>query len=131
MKRLILPLLAVFVLIAGRRSGTNVETRAAIAFDLSPALSEIEQFIPDKPIVMHAAVESTAELQESTKGPGAGLGATPPAPPSPRAGIRTPRTGGPPPIPAPPVAPEVSAASVAVEQTTQGSRPAIAADRQF
>ncbi len=125
MKRLLLPLLlAVSALIAARRA-TNVETRAAVAFDLSPALADMDQFIPDKPIVMHAATESKAERQGSMKGPGAGLGATPPTPPSLRAGVRTPRVGGPPPIPAPPIAPDVSAASAAIEQTTQGTRPAI------
>jgi hypothetical protein len=130
MKHLILTVLAVTTLFAARRS-TNVGTRAAIAFDLSPALSEMEQFIPDKPIVMHVATESKAERQGSTKGPGAGLGVTPPTLPSPRAGVRTPRTGGPPPIPPPPVAPEVSAASAAIEQTTQGTRPAIQPTANF
>ena len=51
--------------------------RAAIAFDMSPPL---EQFIPDKPVVIHPAVESPPQPQGEIKGPGAGLGATPPAP---------------------------------------------------
>ena len=129
MKRLILLFLAVSALLAARRA-TKVETRAAVVFDLSPPLSEMEQFIPDKPIVMHAAVESKPERQGSVKGPGAGLGATAPTPPSPRAGVRV-RTGGPPPIPAPPIAPDVSAAAAAIEQTSPGTRPAIAPIASF
>ncbi|HJT89360.1 MAG TPA: hypothetical protein VJ732_15940, partial [Bryobacteraceae bacterium] len=86
------------------------------------------QFIPDKPVVIHPAAESKAEQQGSIKGPGAGLGQTPPAPPpEPRAGRggRGPRRD-PPPIPPPPPAPEITPAGAAVEQTAEGNRPAIA-----
>ena len=91
-------------------------------FALGFAALAMEQFIPDKPVVIHPAVESKPERQGETKGPGTGLGATPPAPSSPRRGARP---GGPPPIPPPPPAPEISSAGAAVEQTTQGRRAAI------
>ncbi|HME00332.1 MAG TPA: hypothetical protein VKM93_23735 [Terriglobia bacterium] len=78
-------------------------TRAAVAFDKSPPLGAMAQFIPDKPVVVHPAVESRPERQGATEGPGTGLGTTPPPPP----------------------APEINAAGAAVEQTTQGTRPAI------
>ncbi len=83
------------------------------------------QFIPDKAVVIHPAVESQPERQGAIKGPGTGLGATPPTPPAARGGARAPRAGGPPPIPPPPPAPEINAAGSAVEQTTPGKRPAI------
>ena len=56
-------------------------TRAAIAFDLSPPLESMEQFIPDKPVAIHPAVESLPVRQGATQGPGKGLALTPPAPP--------------------------------------------------
>jgi hypothetical protein len=104
--------------------------RAAVAFDLSPALESMEQFIPDKPVTIHPAVESVAVRQGEIKGPGAGLGATPPPPPPPGRGgagrgAGRGRAGTPPPIPPPPPAPEIGAAGAAVEQTEQGKRPAI------
>ncbi len=94
------------------------------------------QFIPDKAVVIHPAVESQPEQRGSIQGPGAGLGATPPTPPAPRpgAGGRAARGGGgraTPPIPAPPPGPEINAAGAAVEQTKQGSRPAIALGASF
>jgi len=91
----------------------------------------MEQFIPDKPVVIHPAVESKPERQGATKGPGTGLGTTPPTPPAARgggagrAGGRAARGGTPPPMPPPPPAPEIRAAGAAVEQTTQGQRAAI------
>ena len=91
-------------------------------FALGFAALAMEQFIPDKPVVIHPAVESKPERQGEMKGPGTGLGATPPAPSSPRRGARP---GGPPPIPPPPPAPEIGAAGAAVEQTTQGRRAPI------
>ena len=117
-------------------------TRVAVAFDRSPPLSSMEQFIPDKAVVIHPAVESLPARQGATEGPGTGLGATPPTPPAARGGAagaraggragqggtgpgRAARAGGPPPIPPPPAAPEISAAGAAVEQTTQGARAAI------
>jgi hypothetical protein len=82
------------------------------------------QFIPDKPVVIHHAVESTPERQGAIKGPGEGLGSTQPAPPPTRSGGGA-RVRTPPPIPPPPPAPEIAAAGAAVEQTTQGTRAAI------
>jgi hypothetical protein len=106
--------------------------RAAVAFDISAPLESMEQFIPEKPVVIHPAVESKPERQGATEGPGTGLGATPPTPPAARGGAaaargggRAARAGGPPPIPPPPPAPEIGAAGAAVEQTTQGTRAAI------
>ena len=64
-------------------------TRAAVAFDTSPPLDSMEQFIPDKLVVIHRAVESQPERQGATKGPGQGLGTTPPTRGS-RAGRRGP-----------------------------------------
>jgi hypothetical protein len=83
------------------------------------------QFIPDKAIVIHPAEESKSEQQGSIKGPGEGLGKTPPTPSAAR-GNRPPRAGGPPTIPPPPPSPEITAAGAAVEQKVQGRRPAIA-----
>src|SRR5690242_17481066 len=89
MKRLI-PALFVFgsitvtvtFLMAARRGESArrapVASHVAVSFDMSPPL---EQFIPDKAVVIHRAVESPAENQGDRKGPGAGLGATPPTPP--------------------------------------------------
>ena len=102
--------------------------QAAVAFDMSPPLGGMAQFIPDKPVVVHHAVESRPERQGTTEGPGTGLGTTSPAPPSTRAGagaFRAPRTGAAAPIPPPPPAPEIDAAGAAVEQTAQGRRRAI------
>jgi hypothetical protein len=107
----------------------GLETRIAIAFDMSPPLDSMEQFIPDKAVVIHPAVESPPEHRGAMKGPGAGLGVTPPAPPTGRGGSGVSRAGGraggPPPIPPPVPAPEIGAAPAAIEQTTQGTRPAI------
>jgi len=101
--------------------------RAATAFDESAPLADAAQFIPDKAVVIHPAVQSRPETAGTLKGPGAGLGATPPTPPAPRPGRAGGRAGGRgvPPIPPAPPAPEISAAGRAVEQTTQGTRPVI------
>jgi hypothetical protein len=84
------------------------------------ATQSIAQFIPGKPVVIHPAVVSTPERQRSIEGPGTGLGATTP----PERGARAARTRPPAPIPPPPPTAEVTAARAAVEQTTQGKRPA-------
>jgi hypothetical protein len=140
MKRLILALLTLSMitamltgLVAARHITTQrapaLATRIAIAFDMSSPLDSMEQFIPDKAVVIHPAVESVPERSGAMKGPGAGLGMTPPTPPTGRGGSGVSRAGGrpggPPPIPPPVPAPEISAASAAVEQATQGARPAI------
>lgn len=86
------------------------------------------QFIPDKPVTIHPAVESKAVTQGAIKGPGKGLGRTPqavqPRPANARpAGERPART---PPPPAPvPVPPEIGPEAAAVEQTETGTRPAL------
>ena len=113
-----------------------IATRPAVAFDLSAPLASMEQFIPDKAVVIHPAVVSQAEHQGDRKGPGTGLGTTPPAPPPPRGGAnrggaRGARAGGLPPMPPPPAAPEIGAAGAAVEQTTQGTRPPIDPSASF
>ena len=82
------------------------------------------QFIPDKPVVIHPAVVSTAEHQGTMEGPGKGLGLTPPAAP-PATGNRTRRPPSTAPIPPPPPAPEIGPAGAAIEQNSQGKRPAI------
>ncbi len=117
-------------LVAARPARTRVpasSARAAVAFDMSPPLASMEQFIPEKPVVIHPAVESRPERQGEIKGPGAGLGSIVPVPPAGRgAGAgRAPRVGGPPPIPPRPPAPSIPAAGAAVEQTTQGKRAEI------
>ncbi len=91
------------------------------------ATPSIAQFIPDKPVVIHPAVNSIPERQGSIEGPGKGLGSTTP----PQRGPRAPRTRPPAPIPPPPPAPELPAAGVAVEQKTQGKRPASRILRSF
>ena len=68
------------------RAATGAVQRAAVAFDMSPPLTAMDQFIPDKAVVIHPAVESQPERQGSTEGPGTGLGNTPPSPPPQRAG---------------------------------------------
>jgi hypothetical protein len=124
MKHLILLLSALCLpsIIASSEKKPALVVEAAIAFDMSPPL---EQFIPDKPVVIHPAVESPpqpqAEIKGEIKGPGTGLGATAPAPPPARRGTpRTPRPPGP-----PPPAPEINPAGAAVEQTMPGKRAGI------
>jgi hypothetical protein len=87
------------------------------------------QFIPDKPVTIHPAVLSKAETNGPIKGPGNGLGSTPPAAPAGRGANGTRPAGRssrvpsnpPPPVPAP----EIRGAGAAVEQTAQGKRGAI------
>ena len=73
---LLLSALCLPSIIASSEKKPALAVQAAIAFDMSPPL---EQFIPDKPVVIHPAVESPPQPQGETKGPGTGLGATPPA----------------------------------------------------
>ena len=87
------------------------------------------QFIPDKPVTIHPAVESRPVNQGSIAGPGEGLRSTAGAPPPARGGRG--RSGGPPAIPPPPPAPEISSAGTAVEQRAQGNRPAIKSRASF
>jgi hypothetical protein len=129
---LALALAAAALVIAAAPRTPAVDARAATLFDMSPPLEAMAQFIPDKQVVIHPAVESRPVREGAAQGPGTGLGATPPAPPAARggagaarAGGRAGRAGGAPPVPPPPPAPEISAAGAAVEQTTQGKRPAI------
>lgn len=117
---------------ANKRAGAErVTVHQAVAFDVSAPLAAMEQFIPDKPVTIHTAVESPAVHEGSLQGPGTGLAATAPTPPAPRPGgaARGGRAGragrGAPPIPPPPPAPEISKEGAAVEQTAQGKRPAI------
>jgi hypothetical protein len=93
----------------------------------TPSIS-MEQFIPDRPVTIYPAVESHPERQGPIKGPGAGLGETPPTPfaarsEAPRAGSRSARAAQ---VPlTAPVAPEINAAGGAVEQIAQGTRAPI------
>jgi hypothetical protein len=110
----------------------------AVAFDTSLPLEAMEQFIPDKHVVIHPAVVSPVEHQGAIEGPGTGLGVTPPPTPPARGGGGAARGGragrgggGPPPIPPPPPAPEINAAVAAVEQSAQGARPAIPLSASF
>jgi hypothetical protein len=89
------------------------------------------QFIPDKQVVIHPAVESKAVRLGSIQGPGAGLASTAPTMPAARGGANA--RGGrgargntnPPPIPPPPPAPDIPAAAAAVEQKAQGKHTAL------
>jgi hypothetical protein len=142
MKRSVVVVFAVLMAVAAirfaparpaRSTPAKTIARTAAAFDLSPPL---EQFIPSKPVTIHPAVESHPVREGSLRGPGTGLGSTPPAPPpAGRGGAgrggRGGRAGGPPPIPPPPPAPEIPAAGAAVEQTAQGTRPAIELSASF
>jgi hypothetical protein len=110
--------------------GAAVAVHAAAAADTSLPLSEMGQFIPDKPVVIHPAVENKREDQGPVEGPDAGLGATPPTPQTPR---RAPagRRNQAPEFPPPPPAPTLSAAGLAVQQDAQGKRPAIQPGASF
>jgi hypothetical protein len=120
---LLIATLAVTCLVAQRPTVKKDSARLAVAFDMSPPLGSMEQFIPDRQVVIHPAVESQPVRQGPTEGPGTGLGRTPPTPAAttaPRPGGRTARAAE---VPlTPPVAPEITAAGAAVEQTTQGWR---------
>jgi hypothetical protein len=126
MKRFTLTLLASTALTAAQPRAIS---RKAAAFDISAPLSAMEQFIPDKRVAIHAAELSKPEHQGSIKGPGTALGSTPPNPPPERPGRggrggRAPSNAPAPPI-IPPPAPQIGAAGAAVEQSAQGTRPAI------
>jgi hypothetical protein len=114
---------------ANTTAAERTSARAAVAFDMSPPLALMAQFILGKPVVIHHAAESPPERRGATKGPGMGLGTTPPTPAVARRGAGAAqaggRAGGPPKIPPPPPAPEISAAGAAVEQTIQGTRAAL------
>lgn len=94
-------------------------------------IGAMAQFVSDKPAAIHPAVESTPVRQGSVEGPGRGLGSTMPAalPPRPATTRRPAPSAAPPPTPPPAV--DVPAASAAVEQTSQGSRPAIEPGASF
>jgi hypothetical protein len=98
---------------------------AAYSIFLTLAVSAPAQFIPDKPVTIHPAVESKPVRKGETKGPGAGLGETKPAPPPAGRGGRGGRAGAPPPVPHPPAMPEIGDAAGAIEQRAQGERAAI------
>ena len=126
MKRFTLILLASTALTAAQPGAIS---RKAAAFDISAPLSAMEQFIPDKRVAIHPAEFSKPEHQGSIKGPGTALGSTPPNLPPERPGRggrggRAPSNAPAPPI-IPPPAPEIGAAGAAVEQSAQGTRPAI------
>src|SRR5258708_6672852 len=108
-------------MLSSRFRGRTRMRRLTLALFTLGLVTAGAQFIPDKSVVIHPAVESQPE-RGGTEGPGTGLGTTPLAT---RGGTRVARSGGPPPIPPPPPAPEIKASGAAVEQTTQGSRAAI------
>ncbi len=84
------------------------------------------QFVPGKPVLIHSATESTPVRKGAVKGPGNGLGKALPAVRPPPPGVsRRPRSQGSSRPPDRPPSPDVPAASIAVEQTGQGDRPAI------
>jgi hypothetical protein len=91
---------------------------------LTTALASVmaEQFIPDKQVLIHPAVESQPVREGPVKGPNIGLEATPPTATGGRGAARA---SVPPTFPAPPPAPEINAAGAAIEQTTQGKHPAL------
>src|SRR5579862_5102302 len=99
--------------------------RAAVRAIWAAAAIAITGAAATGPVVIHPAVASRAEQQGERKGPGQGLGSTPPAVPIAGRGGRAGRAGGPPPIPPPLEAPEVARESAAIEQTADGSRAAI------
>src|ERR1700733_4188547 len=108
------------------RPAPRVAVRRAVAFDMSRPLETMEQFIPDKAVVIHPAVETTPALEGSASGPGTSLGTTPPSPPPPpRAGRAGRGTRAAPPIPPPPPAPEVNAGGGAGGRTRPGTPHAI------
>src|SRR5689334_7230729 len=120
MRRPIATVLAGFVAVAlaaaPRRQTPPAISRAAALFDLSPPLSSMEPFVPGTRIVIHPAHQSQPERAGKFKGPGAGLGSTPPAPAAGRPAGRAGRAPASPPRPAPivaPPAPEIPAAAVA------------------
>lgn len=106
-------------------------TLALFALEVCFAPLILGQFVPDKPAVIHPAVESTPVHKGVLKGPGAGLGNTMPSPsPARPPQARRPRPQNVPP-PEPPPAPDIPAAGQAVEQTAPGERPAIQPEIAF
>jgi hypothetical protein len=103
---------------------------AAYSLFLMFAATAPAQFIPDKPVTIHAAVESTPVRKGEIKGPGAGLGETKPAPPPAGRGGRGGRGTTPPVLHLPPL-PEVPDPAAAIEQKAQGQRAAIPASASF
>ena len=140
MKRVALILFATSTLSAVPATSAATISRKAVAFDLSAPLTAMEQFIPEKRVTIHPAVQSKAETAGSMKGPGAGLGSTPPNVPAARGGPGAGRgaaaRGGrsaaapAPRITAPP-APEIGAVAAGIEQKEQGSRAALAVGASF
>src|SRR5436190_1853692 len=95
------------------------------------AASAAAQFIPEKPAVIHPALESRPDRTGDVRERGAGLGLTvPPAPAAPRpaggGGARRPA----PPVSAPP-RPAIPGAAAASEQKAQGTRPPIESGVSF
>jgi hypothetical protein len=95
------------------------------------ATSGPAQFIPDKPVTIHPAVESTPVRTGAIQGPGAGLGETKAAAPPAGRGGRAGRAGAAPPAIVPPPAPEIGSGAAAIEQTAQGQRAAIPPGASF
>src|SRR5262245_29520251 len=130
--------MAVALVASGKR--TLAISQAVALFDASAPLAEMEQFIPEKPVAIHPAKESQVERKGALRGPGTGLGGTPPAIPAARGGGgsgrgarggRAPGTASAvPAIIAPPV-PTISGPGAAAEQNTQGSRPALPVIESF
>jgi hypothetical protein len=123
----IAPILLASTALAAAQPGAI--SRKAAAFDMSAPLSAMEQFIPDRQVTIHPAGLSKAEHQGSIKGPGTGLASTPPNLPPDRPGRggrggRAPSNATAAPITAPP-APVIGSAGAAVEQSAQGTRPAL------
>ncbi len=119
------------MLINKRSTAIRSLTLALFAWEVFLAPIAKGQFVPDKPVVIHPAVESTPVRKGPLKGPGAGLGSTTPAPPPPRPpSARRPRPEAVPP-PEPPPAPDIPSAARAIEQTSQGERPAIEPEVAF
>ena len=68
-------------LVAAQPAATNTAgrtaaaaSRSAVAFDVSPPLEAMEQFIPDKTIVIHPAAESPADAARRNRRAGHGFG---------------------------------------------------------
>ncbi len=90
------------------------------------------QFIPNKPVVIHPAELSKAVSQGPIESPRLDS-MSPPSPSARAAGSQARGSGarGPAPIPPPPPSPEIAQVAAAVEQTTQGNRPAISLEASF
>ncbi len=65
-------------------TGMRSLTLALFGLEVFYAPVSLGQFVPDKPVVIHAALESKPVRKGALKGPGAGLGYTMPGPPRPR-----------------------------------------------